>query len=141
MRARAGSRRSSRVVASYFGDEPGAALEGDVVPQPDERDQEAVADLDQEEDVDHAPEQPAEEAGQLDAAELHHGGVAADGGEVALVAVAERRRLIGPGEPRRDQAADITTHLLRGRRNAGHGAAVRPGRRRGVADRKDVRMA
>ena len=40
----------------------------------------------QEIDVHHAPEQPAKEASELEPAELHHRGLAADGDEIAQVA-------------------------------------------------------
>jgi hypothetical protein len=52
-----------------------------------ERIVEAIACRDQEIDVHHAPEQPAQEVGELDPAELHHRGLAADGGEIAQVAI------------------------------------------------------
>ena len=57
--------RSADTSAAAPRDEARAALEGDVVPQPGEGDHEAVAHLDQEEDVDHAPEQPAEKSREL----------------------------------------------------------------------------
>src|SRR5580704_9752003 len=80
------------ILRRYPRDQPRAALEGDVVPQPGEGHHEAVPDLDQEEDVDDAPEQPAEEALELQSAELHDRGAPADGGEIALVTIAERCR-------------------------------------------------
>ena len=61
-----------------------APLERDVFPRPGEGDDEATAYLDQEIDVDRAPEQPAKEAGELEAPEVHHRRPAADGGEIAL---------------------------------------------------------
>src|ERR1700730_3999250 len=75
------SRSSPRYLRRHLGDKSCAALESDVVPQPGECDDEAIACRDQEIDVHHAPEQPAKEAGELDPAELHHRGLAADGGE------------------------------------------------------------
>ena len=70
-------------------------------------DDEAIAYLDQEIDVHHAPEQPAKEAGELEPAELHHRGVAADGGEIAHVVTQRNAVIINYGtiepfsEPRR----------------------------------------
>src|SRR3979409_941627 len=97
---------------------------GDVAPQPIQRDEEAGAQADQEIDVDEAPEQPADQPGQLEAAKLYHRRAAADCGEVTGVTVAElgRRRLSGqaPG----DQPTDITAHLLRCRGDAGNLLAV-----------------
>src|ERR1700751_4321363 len=75
----------------HLRDESCAALEGDVVPQPGECDGEAVARPDQEIDVHHAPEQPAEEAGELEPTELSHRGLASDRGEIAHVAITKRR--------------------------------------------------
>src|SRR3954466_2752808 len=45
-----------------IGDQPRATLERDVVPEPRERDDEAVLHSDQEVDVGHAPEQPSHKA-------------------------------------------------------------------------------
>ena len=50
-----------------LGDQPRAAAEGDEIPEPGEGDDEAVLQADQEIDVRHAPEQPADEAFQLEA--------------------------------------------------------------------------
>ncbi len=119
-------------------DQPRAALEGHVVPQPGERHHETVPDLDQEEDVDDAPEQPAEEAAQLQAAELHHRGAPSDGGEIALVAIAERRRRRRAGDACRDQPSHIAAHLLGGGRDARNAAARRIGHGGGVADREHL---
>ena len=55
----------------------------------------------------HAGEQPAKEAGELEPAELHHCGVAADGGEIAHVVTQRNAAIINHGtiepfsEPRR----------------------------------------
>src|SRR3954468_6296553 len=51
--------------ARLQGDQPGTALERQIGPRPAQRDDEAVADADQEVDVRDAPHQPAEKAGQL----------------------------------------------------------------------------
>ena len=64
-------RSGGRVVhagARHAGDQPGAALERDVVPEPVGRDHEPVAEADQEVDVRDAPQQPGDEARQLEAA-------------------------------------------------------------------------
>src|SRR5262245_47804247 len=107
----------------HLGDQPRAALEGEVVPQPGERHDETVAQPDQEIDVGDAPEQPAEEALEVQRPHLHHRGAPSDRGEVAGVVIAER----GPGlpiEPRRDQLADIAAHLLGDWRHPGQRLAV-----------------
>ena len=73
------------------GDQARAAPERDVRVGPLEEHQHAVAEADQEEDVDREPGEPREEARELEAAgQLAHGLAAADRREAALVAVAER---------------------------------------------------
>src|SRR6516164_10144365 len=73
----------------HFRDQPRPALEGEVVPEPIDGDDKSLAVSDQEEDVDRAPEQPADESTQLQSAKLHDRGVPSDGGEIALMAIAE----------------------------------------------------
>src|SRR3546814_6292894 len=68
-------------------------------------------------------EPPRQRARQLQLAQVHHRGHAADGGEVAVVAVAERRRRLA-GDARADRVRDVATHLLGRRRHAGYGPAV-----------------
>ncbi len=98
-----------------FGDQPGAALEGDVAPQPGQGDDEAIAQPDQKINVHHAPEQPADKAPELNRSELHHGGAPADRGQHAHVSIAERRH--GPaGEARDNEPAHVVAHLLGRRR-------------------------
>jgi len=70
--------------------------------------------------VHHAPEQPAKEAGELEPTELHHRGAAADGGEIAQVAITKWRWRGPARDSRGDEPADIAAHLLRGRRGAGN---------------------
>ena len=55
-------------------------------------DQEPVLEAHQVEEVDDQPGHPGEEAAELDALDVRDGGGAADGGQVALVAVPERWR-------------------------------------------------
>jgi hypothetical protein len=63
--------------------------------------------------VHHAPEQPAKEAGELEPAELHHRGVAADGGEVAHVAITKWRWRRPARDARGDEPADIASRAAR----------------------------
>src|SRR5581483_8243171 len=81
------------------GDQPCTAVVGDVAPQPVKGDEEASSKPYQEIDVHEAPEQPAGEPGELDGAKLYHRRAAADGGEVAGVAVAEGARRRSASEP------------------------------------------
>src|SRR4051812_5466698 len=50
----------------------------------------AVAEVDEEVDVRDQPDEPGDEARQMEAAEHRHGRGAPDGGELAVVAIAER---------------------------------------------------
>src|ERR1051326_789530 len=63
------------------GDQPRAALERQIIPEPFECDHQPMARSDQKINVDDAPEQPAEEAAQAEPADRHDGGAPADGGE------------------------------------------------------------
>ena len=67
--------------ARHAGDQPRGALEREVIPQPRNRDHEAVAEADQVIDVRDAPHQPREEALQPEAAHLNDRALAPDGGE------------------------------------------------------------
>ena len=67
----------------------GAALVGPIGCGPVEQYGDAIAKADEEEDVGGQPEQPREDARETKAAQIHHGGHAADGGEVAVIGVVE----------------------------------------------------
>ena len=79
------------------GDEPSAALVGQVGPCPAQRNDEAIAQSDKEVDMGDAPDKPADKPGELYTTYLHHRRLAANGGEVAFVTVGERRQH-SPGE-------------------------------------------
>ncbi len=70
-------------------DEAGATLMREVVPHPRERHDSSVAQADQEVDMRHAPEHPADEAFQVHMIELHHSRLAPDRGKVPMMPVAE----------------------------------------------------
>src|SRR5262249_46651910 len=72
----------------------------------------------------HTPEPPAEESGQFDPAKLNDGRIPADGSEIALMPVFERRRWWSSRRPRGDQTAHITAHLLGCRGNAGNSGLI-----------------
>src|SRR5512142_3090498 len=80
------------------GDQPRAAVVGDVRPRPLDEDEDPVA----EHDMDEEPGQPGDPARELDAAQVGDGRRAADRGERALVAIAERQ----PG-PALDHPRDV----------------------------------
>src|SRR5262249_22584704 len=96
-------------------DQAAAALECDIAPRPIERDDESVAEADQEIDVGHAPQHPGDQPGHPEPAELRDRARASDGGERAVVAIAERRR--GPAFTPRDQRAGHILALLLGDRS------------------------
>ena len=75
----------------HAGDQPRGALERDVTPQPACGDDEPVAEADQIIDVRDAPQQPGEKAFHPEAAHLHDGALAANGGERPEIEIAERR--------------------------------------------------
>src|SRR5262249_36157783 len=59
-------------------------------PGPFKDDQQPIAEADQEKDVDEEPSDPGDPAGDLERAQVRHRGGAPNGGQRALVAVAER---------------------------------------------------
>src|SRR5438093_13035397 len=82
------------------GDQPGATMPGDVGPGPLEQHQEAVAEADQERDVDEKPGEPRDEPGQPEPAHDRDGRRAPDRRHAALVAGAELAgRLAAPAAP------------------------------------------
>src|SRR5258708_32760740 len=83
-----------------------------------------------------APEQPTDKTGELDPVELHHRGFAADSGEVTGVAIDEGLRRSTAFDAGANELPDITAHLLGGGRDPGNGRH----RRRGIADRENLRM-
>src|ERR1043165_1829807 len=119
--------RSGRVSArlrDVAGDQPRAALIGQVGPKPVERHDQAVAEADQEIDVGNAPHQPGDAPGQPQPAEIDDGLAPSDRREVAVVAVAERRGRGPAGEACCDDSRDIGTLLLRDRCDARQGAGL-----------------
>src|SRR4051794_3052473 len=76
------------------GDQARPAAAGDEAEAPADEHEEPVLEPDEVPEVDHQPGDPGDEAAELDALDVGHGGGAADRGQVALVDVAEglRRR-------------------------------------------------
>src|ERR1044071_8486501 len=79
------------------GDEPCAALVCHVRPRPLQQDEQPVPEADQIEDVDAEPGHPRYEAAEVEPADIRDRGGAADCGERAFVAVAERAQRVPPG--------------------------------------------
>lgn len=76
-------------------DESGIAGVEEPVPEPANADEESIAELDEEHDVDTGPEGPGDEAGDFPAEDFADGAGAAYGGEGAFVEVGERFALSG----------------------------------------------
>src|SRR5439155_12726296 len=121
------------------GDQLRAASERDVVEQPLQRDQQAVARADQKIDVRHAPDQPGQPALHAYAPEVDHGGVAANRRQGTVVPVAERRRFRTAEHPGADHFGSVDAALLRRRGDPGQRLAVLDQRGR-ITDDEDVGM-
>ncbi len=100
------------------------ALESPIGPGPFDQHHEAVAKPDQEVDVREKPEQPGRVAAEAQRAErrhaeLDHRRAASDGGEIAVVGVAERAGRHAANTPQQ-VVCGVAPHLLGGRADAGH---------------------
>src|SRR6516164_408492 len=73
------------------GDQPRAAAIGEPGPDPVQKDRHSIAEPDQKENVNDAPEDPGREACELEPAEIGDRRVAADGRKRPLVVIAEGR--------------------------------------------------
>ena len=123
-------------------DQPGAAAARREADRPADEDEEAVLEAHEVEEVDDQPGHPGEEAAELDALDVRDGRGAADGGQVALVAVPERRR--GAALQAGADGLRRVAPLLHGdRRDAGEGdrRAVAAADADHVAEREDLGMA
>src|SRR5918992_1936151 len=123
-------------------DQPGAAAAGGEADRPADEDEEAVLEADQVEEMDDQPGDPGDEAAELDALDVGDGGGAADGGEVAFVAVAERRRSAAL-QAGADGLRGVASLLHGDGRDAGEsdGRAVAAAGADHVAEREDLGMA
>src|SRR5262245_27188513 len=106
-------RRDDLLHRLRFDDEPPKTLARQEFPPPPEQRPESATPQNQELNVNEGPHQLGESAGRAEAERLHHGGIAAYRGKVALVEVLERRRLGFPLQPARDQASDVAALLDR----------------------------
>src|SRR5690606_15443253 len=119
------------------GDEPRAALKGEIGPKPVDGDDQAVANADEKIDVDEAPDPPGEPAGKPEEAEIDHRRAPTDGREVADVDIAEGRRRAPASEPRADDPGGVFALLLGDRGHAGQRRAVAAEGEGGVAEGED----
>src|SRR5689334_13904528 len=96
-------------------DQSDAALVRKVRIRPLKEDTEAVSETDEVHDVNEQPEPPRDPAGDTEAAEVGDGLVAADRGEVPLVAIPKRNGLLVANPPR-DVVGSALSLLIRRRR-------------------------
>src|SRR5689334_14047767 len=96
----------ARDLARALGDQARCALVANVIPQPAQRDAQAVAQADQEVDVGDAPDPPRDRAAQLDRAEIDHRLALADLRQTAGMVIMERRHLLA-AQARLDRCCDI----------------------------------
>src|SRR5262245_27441637 len=115
------------------GDDAGAAVIGHIGPGPIDEDGEPVAKADQEPDMGEAPGEPGGETGETKAAEIGDRRLAADGREIAVVAIGEER-LRGPVYCGANRPHRVMAHLLGGRSDTRNPLPHRIARGSGVAD-------
>src|SRR5262245_32318549 len=102
-------------------DQPRAAAEGQIRPQPVDRDGNAVPEIDQEENVHEAPEEPGDRAPEFYPAKIGNRFAPANGRKISLIDVTEGVGVFArAAKPRGDLLCYISALLLRRRRNAGH---------------------
>src|SRR5215207_5826169 len=124
-----------------FDDQPGAALEGHVFPQPVKGDAQPIASADEKIHMRDAPEQPGKESLKAQPADGNDGRLTADGGKIPIMAIGKWAGLGTAGNARGYEAADIAAHLLASGCDAGHGPVIFPANSGDVADREYIGMA
>src|SRR5271155_4070483 len=105
---------------SKTSDQPGSASECQIGPKPLGCDKHRGPHTDQEVDMREPPKPPCECPRQFDSTKIGDSRVAADGGEIALVPVAERWRAVTAKRGSPDYISDVTTTLFGGRRKTRH---------------------
>src|ERR1700693_6202940 len=133
-------RISPRAAVNVARDEARAPLPGHIRPRPLEQDDEPVAESDEIEDVDEAPEEPGGETGEPDPPEVRDGRASSEDGQVPRVAVVKGLRFSSM-DCRQDVLRSAPSLLNRDLRDAGQGLSrlVREGRE--VPDDEELRVA
>jgi hypothetical protein len=90
-------------------------------------------------DVHGAPKPRCRRASDLHPSKIRNRAPAADRGQAALVAIAERRRRFASAQPGSQNRGYVGATLLRRGRKPGHRLVIPSERKRGIADRKDIR--
>ena len=119
-------------------DQSHSDVERKVRPDPAEHDRKPIAYADQEKDVHSAPKPPCRRAGDLHPPKIRNRAPAADRGQAALVAIAERRRRFAAAQPRSLNRGYVGAALLCCGRQPGNRLASPSERKRGIANRKDI---
>src|SRR5579863_3484004 len=107
-----------------LGDQSGAALPGEVGPEPLPLHHEPVLQLRQRHQMQEDPDEPGGEPARAKAPALQNHDIFAGDGHIALVEISERLFRFISLELAPDQAADIASLLDRRLRDAGHGSSV-----------------
>src|SRR5580692_1068218 len=87
------------LIGSCLRDQPYSDVERKVRPDPAEHDRKPIAYADQKKDVDGAPKPPCRRTGDLHPSKIRNRTPAADRGQAALVAIAERWRRLATAHP------------------------------------------
>src|SRR5271168_271390 len=112
-----------------FWDQSGAALPGEIGPEPLPLHPEPVLQLRQRHQMQEDPDEPGGEPARAKAPALQNREILADDGHIALVEILERTFGFMSIELARDQAPDIASLLDRRLRDARHGSSVKYDRR------------
>src|SRR5579863_7074172 len=104
-----------------LGDQSGAALPGEVGPEPLPLHPETVLQLRQRHQMQEDPDEPGGEPAHAEPPALQNCEVLADDGHVALIQISERTFRLLSFEPARDEMSDIASLLDRRLRDTGQG--------------------
>ena len=109
---------------SFTGDEASAAAEGEVLETPLNENLNAALELNDIHEVDEEPDEPSEEAGDVQAENIGDGSGATNNGHVTLVEIAEGRNRLLPLQARLDGFSGVASTLNGDLRDTGERLAV-----------------
>lgn len=108
----------------FTGDEASAAAEGEVLETPLNENLNAALELNEVHEMDEEPDEPSEEAGDVQSKNIGDGRGATDNGHVALVEIVEGRNRLLPLQARLDGFCGVASTLNGDLRDAGERLAV-----------------